>query len=209
MPHKKKNNTFDILNENGQLLPIFSNEEALNEESLSVYSLKEEKEYTIKVLCNYSSNNSAMKFTNYINTDTDTIYESRIRRTIDLNGKKMTEDSLPFDKDGALHVSNKNSFSRLNTILSIYTGNELQEGDECAIYKCFFKNKASGLNIKESGNLLRIFYRLGYDYETIEIVLIDPNHLFASDSFDEKYEKYKNNDIDIKDIYNKYISLYK
>ena len=96
---------------------------------------------------------------------------------------------------------------RFNDILLKYINIPLQEGDEQIVKVCWYKDLASGLDFKTKNNWIRVLYRLSDDDEKIEIVLIDPNHLFAIDDYDNQYKKYKNYQIDIKSLYEDYCNL--
>ena len=156
------------------------------------------KKYSVTLLCNHSIRLPDVFFTNLVASAASNPVNDRIVKTMRLDRQEVKIEDLPFKEEGSLQIRTRNTISRITSILQNYLSDSFEEGDEEGIKKCSFPDKASGILGKEKGDLLRVFYRVSDDDTRLEIILIDPNHLFATEKFAEKYSSCKAYSTDIK-----------
>lgn len=158
------------------------------------------KAYSVVLCCNRSVNLAGEYFTNYVKNAASNVTNGNIITTMMLDNTVTTIEGLPFIEEGTLEVRTNNTFERIRSILSCYLPDSFAKGDEEGIKKCRYPDKASGMLNKQRGDLLRIFYRISDDDANLEIILIDPNHLFATETFISSYHEFRKNRTDIKTL---------
>lgn len=188
------------------LEPPLNNNELVGD-SFATDELSPSKKYCVKLLCNKSFNISDAKFTNFVRSENNPD-NNKIIKVSRLDGKQMEIDDLPGFDDKTLYIGQKNTLDRINKILCKYISIQLEYGEEEGINKRWIKNEASGLYGKEKHDLFRYYFRIDEHDTTIEIILMDPNHLFATELFCNQYEEHKHNNVDIHLIISKSLSLY-
>ena len=189
--------------------PLLEDLALIVDDSLDSGPIAGEKKYTIDLLCDHSIKKPNRFFSNFVSDrTTKSIVNSKINKTMNLHRKEKMEKELPFEIAETLKINDNNPLERLNDILTEYIKKPLQVGDEEVINVCWYKDRASGLNYKEKGNKLRVMYRLSDDDEKIEIILIDPNHTFATNNYKQYYSECENYQVDIKDIFIDYCELF-
>lgn len=153
---------------------------ALN--SREIKSLSKEKILHVNVICNYSKEDYSLFFSNKLNgTDTKTQTRTMIKRILDLDNKNISNQNIPLDVRGSLGLNHSNP-QRVPKILGLYNihfQNEL-------IMKCRYKAEIPNIR----NNLLRIFAI--YKDDNLDIVLIDPHHLVATEDYAEMFRKSRN-----------------
>lgn len=183
------------------LEPPLNNNELVGD-SFATDELSPSKKYCVKLLCNKSFNIPDAKFTNFVKSENNPD-NNRIIELSDLDGKQMEINDLPGYEEKGLYIGKKNTLSRINTILCNYISAPLKDGEEEGVNKRRIKSKASGTIIKDKNEIFRYYFRVDEDDTTIEIILMDPNHLFATELFDKQYEEHKRNSVNIKLIIGK------
>ena len=178
------------------------NDNKLIGDSLATDELYPSKKYNVKLLCNESIIVPKAKFTNFVKSENNPD-NNKIIELSDLDGKQMEINDLPGYEEKGLYIGKKNTLSRINTILCNYISAPLKDGEEEGVNKRRIKSKASGTIIKDKNDIFRYYFRVDEDDTTIEIILMDPNHLFATELFDKQYEEHKRNGVNIKLIIGK------
>ncbi len=157
---------------------------------------KEPKKTKIKILCNHSVNNKNLYFTNFLERkDLSNNINTQVFKILKADGKELSSDEIPWDiaNENDCLKHNKDN-DRIPSILDLYN----IEFEEEAILKCYGKSclghKIAGIGIPN--DLVRIFVKQEIGEDEWLVVLIDPYHLVATESYRENYENYKNNQID-------------
>lgn len=150
--------------------------------SLIGKKLDENQKLKISVICKYSEHNRDLYFCNKVSSkDLATSKRTAISTILRMDGKEMNAGDIPIKDDGTLE-DNKTSPGRISKILDLYH----VEFEEDMILKALYREKES-INEKLKGDTLRFFYRI--KEKTLEIVLIDPHHLVATELYVKYYKQ--------------------
>lgn len=137
-------------------------------------------QYFIKIDCPISKELRDKWFSNKISAkDLHNKIRSVISKILKMDGKIIISNQLHFNIEEKL-TENKTSKGRVENILNLY-GHHLNE----KIIKVRWVESYD--NTKHSGDTLRLF--IVKDSENINIVLIDPHHLVATENYRQIYKE--------------------
>lgn len=147
-----------------------------------VKGLAKDRLLQINIICNHSEEDYKLYFSNKVNgKDTKTQIRTMINRVLLLDQKEISQSKLPLDIRGNL-TKNSSMPDRIPKILSLY-GIQYQEN---IIMKCRYKMNL--MNMKD--DLLRFFAI--YKEDSLDIILIDPHHLVATEDYKIMFKNAKN-----------------
>lgn len=159
----------------------------------------------IKVVCNHSVNQKDLFFTNYLeHKRLDTISNTQVYNITNSDGKELSKEKIPFDLtknndyDNEQFLKCNKDKDRIPAILKLY--NEVFE--ENTILKCYGKSRighgVAGESIPK--DVVRVFVKREINEDVWKVLLIDPNHLVATELYKKEYEKYKNFQMNINQL---------
>lgn len=159
-----------------------------NSKDFFTYGFDKDKSIILNIICDHSVHIPSLYFCNKVNYKTGkNKIVSTIIELIKNNGKSVSYDKIPFESDFDIFLhKNNNDEKRVEKVLLYYN----QVFAENSIMK--FKQKQSAY-IKTLQSLpkdeLRIF--VTKNDNQWNVVLIDPWHLLATDSYKKYYKEHK------------------
>lgn len=183
----------------------------INDFNKSVFDLKKEKlnsqplekpelKIKFKVICKQSYNRKDLYFTNKLKSKFLTnVLSSQVYDILNIDGKEYDLDKSPIDDIGKFDFleRNRNDEERISLILQLY-GEKFEDNTILKCYPCSeLGHKIGGKGLK--GDKVRVFIKKDDDDNWV-VVLIDPNHLVATELYKTEYNKYKNNQFDFNQL---------
>lgn len=162
--------------------PLAKNNKKLQAKGLSKKkSLDENRILKVKITCNHSEELPIKYFSNKVaGKDLNTPIRSHISEILKLDGNSIQSNQLHLEIEDTL-CENKKDKDRVPDILNLYGVTFEKE----KISKCRYRNDYSIMQ-KVNKDLLRFFVK--YEEGTIDIVLIDPHHLLATENYKEMFQ---------------------